>query len=992
MRLNQLIRKMPQCVLMFLLGLAFATTVFADEMNASIRATNIERELFRELDPRSTVSHPDSIPLRDTALTIGTLPNGMRYYVRVSTSPAKRARLWLAVNAGSIQEDDDQRGFAHFLEHMAFNGTTHFPKNTLIDFIEHAGMQFGGDLNAYTNFDETVYQLTVPTDDRKILAQGLQVVQDWASGGIAIDSTEVVGERGVVLGEWRARNPDTASLRFRDQEIERLVGRDSRYSTRFPIGLPALLKSAQPEPIRRFYHDWYRPDLMAIIAVGDFDKSEMEREIKARFGRIPVATHPRPFVRPPVPTSAEATVYVVKDKVGSRIDVTWPAPVRPAAPMAAMRQQVLETLLFENVRLAFTRLSRQARRPFARAGIGRSGGLVRPIVDTYGVRVATSADSLLQGLATALTEVERIAQHAVSGEVLTQQKDALLRRLRHAADASASVPSKQLAAQYVDHYLRGTENLLSAQQEFELAQQILPSITPEAVAEFARFWRTGSPPTVTVLLPMYAAVQTPTRSDVLAVFDTVAKIPIALEASTDKHNKSVATLLTTIPSPGRVVKEQRYAKSKVTVWTLSNGARVIYKHTAANPDELLVQAYSLGGFSRLPDSLFLTSGRYVAPLMTYAGGVGELDLDALKRQLSTIALQSFRVTINTFNESIVLGGSPKELETMFQLMYLQFTEPKVDSTALAEWKRYGGGTLSMSANDQLAASTSGGEGEQRFTRPSSRVVSLIDLNDAMAVYRNRFGDAGDFTFAIAGAASAEQVKPLVERYIGSLPSLDRAEREQPKDYKIPPLAQKLDRRITSENVPPEKASNLIQFDGLLTGTPSEIVREQQKLSTLSWILSRRLRIRLREEMAVTYGVSAPVQFYENPQPHYRLSIQVLTAPEQMDSSVAAIWKIIDDIMTRGVTSEELSSASIVARRSTENAMQRNEWWISRLQQYDRFGMSFDNISDPDGIAMTSRDLQAAAVRYLPKKVYIQETALPTSKNIAEYLKDSKSKP
>ncbi|MBX6333024.1 MAG: insulinase family protein, partial [Gemmatimonadaceae bacterium] len=257
-------------------------------------------------------------PLRDPALRTGVLPNGLHYYIRANAAPARRAELRLAVNAGSVLEDDDQQGFAHFLEHMAFNGTTHFPHTSLIDFVEGSGMSFGADLNARTTPDETVYMLTVPTDDPQVLAQGLTVLHDWASGGITIDSAEVVAERGVVLGEWRMRLPDTASQHIREHYDSLLFG-DSPYRHRAPIGLPRLIATATRAPIARFYHDWYRPDLMAVIVVGDVDAAAMEREIRARFGAIPMPAKPRPRPSPKVPASPAPVVDILRANVSPRI-------------------------------------------------------------------------------------------------------------------------------------------------------------------------------------------------------------------------------------------------------------------------------------------------------------------------------------------------------------------------------------------------------------------------------------------------------------------------------------------------------------------------------------------------------------------------------------------------------------------------------------------------------------------------------------------------
>ncbi len=950
-------------------------------------------------DRQSTLSTLTDSVLHDPALTIGTLPNGLRYYIRVSTTPVKRARLWLAVNAGAIQEDEDQRGFAHFLEHMAFNGTTHFPKNTLIDFIEQAGMQFGGDLNAYTNFDETVYQLTVPTDDPVILAQGLQVVYDWASGGITIDSSDVVNERGVVLGEWRMRNPDTASARIRDLQFGILFGDSSLYRKRFPIGLPKLLNTALPGPIQRFYRDWYRPDLMAVIAVGDFDPKAMEREIISRFGSISPASNPRPFTRPNTPhATTTPIVNIVEDRVRPMIEATWPAAELPQEPVASIRQQVLDVLVLEHVQRTLTKLSKEERRVFAQAGIRRSSGAIRPIGEQYTLAVIAMPDSLERAFVAALGELERVAQHGIPSEVLEREKANLLRRVQHAADDEHAIPSQELVKTYVQHFLTGSRApLLSATQELAIIQEIYSSITPDATKKAAQFWRTSTPPTVNVTIPLYSHVQPPTRERMIALLDSVAHAPIPNAASKVQETRQISTIPGILTSndakkvgAGAIVNEQIYPTSDITVWTLSNGIRVLFKPTHVKSDELMLYAGSLGGTSRLPDNLFYTPGRFVGSLMTSSGGLGDLNRDELERNLNTTALQELRVAINAFNEEIAVTGSPKELETLFQLLHLQFTAPKIDSMTLAEWKRTGASSLTMSPNDKLAVMLA--NGEPRLTPPSQNTVNMLYLMDtaqAMAVYRDRFGDPSDFTFTITGAASAQQIKPLVEQYLATLPTLHRTEREQPRDLKIKPPRTRQDVRMESVNVPPEKAQNRLIFDGLLSVTPADALRQRRVLNTLSYILSGRLRNRLREEMAVTYGVGASAQFYQNPQPHYRFDISILTAPDRIDESVKNIWQIIDTIRTLGVTPEELTKAATIARRARENAMQDNHWWSAQMLRYDQAGISLDDIITADAVPVTLEDVKAAAQTYLTKDIYFQQTILPTKDNITKYEKELK---
>ncbi|HEU4584132.1 MAG TPA: pitrilysin family protein, partial [Gemmatimonadaceae bacterium] len=309
--------------------------------------------------------------LRDPALRTGTLANGLRYYVRANASPRGRAELRLVVNAGSILEDDDQRGMAHFLEHMAFNGTRHFPHQSLIDFVEASGMRFGADLNAYTSYDETVYKLTVPTDDARFLERGLTVLEDWASGGIVLDSAEVVAERGVVLGEWRSRLPDTASQTIQRHQLEVFFGSGSRYLDRLPIGLPELLDSATRAPIARFYNDWYRLDLMAVVVVGDIDPAAVEREVRERFGKIARAKKPRARREARVDAAADGVVDVERAQLTPSVQVLWPVPEPARGARARVERQLVEELLLQSLQQRFLHMRELDSRPFVAANVQR---------------------------------------------------------------------------------------------------------------------------------------------------------------------------------------------------------------------------------------------------------------------------------------------------------------------------------------------------------------------------------------------------------------------------------------------------------------------------------------------------------------------------------------------------------------------------------------------------------------------------------------------
>ena len=909
-----------------------------------------------------------AITVHDSALRMGTLPNGLRYYVRHNASPAGRAELRLVVNAGSMQEDDDQRGMAHFLEHMAFNGTTHFPAQSLIDFVEESGMRFGADLNAYTSFDETVYMLTVPTDETRFLEQGLTVLEDWASGGILIDSAEVVAERGVVLGEWRSGLPDTTSQKIQRHQREMLFGKGSRYLERIPIGLPAGLAAATREPIARFYRDWYRPELMAVVVVGDIDPGAIEAEIRRRFGAIPETESPRARPAPRMPASDETLVDVHRGPVTPSVQVLWPTPPLPAEPRALLERQLVEQLLLRRLEERLFRMRELESCPFVLVNLQR-GAIARPL-EVLGFQIIAWPDSLERGLATVLAEIERLAQHGIPAPVLEREKSALLAQLEHRAAAAAARSSKSISEEYARHYLTGEGALMRPSQELALARDLLPTLTPARVAGAARFWREAAGRKVLVQLPEFTHMRPPTRGSVLAIFDSVATLTLSpLDAGTVAEGP----LLATPPAPGRTVGETHHAASGITEWTLSNGARVLFKPSGNDPDDLLLRAWSPGGFSRVPDSLFFGSGRMVARMMTETSRLGSHERDIRVPRLATSGVRELEVDIGFGDESISLRGSPRRLESLFQTLHRQFTEPGLDSAALAAWKNYAkyqGRPFSIF--DQLAQTFA--RGNPRLMPVSTQLADLARLDEAMAVYRDRFGNAGDFTFTIVGAATAAQVKPLVERYLASLPAT--AERETAKDVEVRPFLMRVVETTRPYDVP--KASTLLVFDGLISADPAVYLSERDLLATLTGVLTRRLRERLREELGATYGVAVMDRSYPLPKEHYQVLISFDAAPDRMRSLKRELSAILDAVRDSGATDVELARAETAQRRHLETLLQDNEYWMERIGLFARLGISFDRIVDPyEAGAVTPAELAEAARRFLPDDVYIQITAMPS---------------
>ncbi len=909
--------------------------------------------------------------LQDPALSVGALPNGLRYYLRVNRTPAHRVELRLAVNAGSVQEDTDQRGFAHFLEHMAFEGTRHFPHQSLVDFIETNGMRFGADLNAQTTYDETVYLLTLPTDDPATLDQGLTVLQDWASGGITIDSAAVVGQRGIVMGEWRTRLPDTAAQTVQAHYDTLLFGH-SRYLTRKPIGDTALIGAAEYGPIKRFYHDWYRPDLMAVVVVGDFDKAHVESEIRRRFGAIPRPSHPRPRVTPSPPSSRDGAVDVYRGKVNPVVEVLWPRSPQPVGPVAAERQYLVSELLFQALEQRLLRLRDRPSRPFITAAVER-GRLVRPL-KLAGVELIAWPDSLERGLAVVLGAIEGVAQHGLPVATLARRKATLLRRLEHEAAAEAARPSRSYADAYVEHYLTGDGRLLSAAQELALARGILPEITPGVLARAARFWRDRAGERLLMALPEFSHVRPPMREDLLAILDSVGRSAQYVEV---EGIAAEAPLLEGALAPGRIVEERRDSVVGITEWTLSNGARVLFKPTQNDPDAFLMRAWGAGGFSLVPDTLFFGPGRMVAKIMTDAAGLGAERHDALAERLAATGTGPLKVNITYADQSIDLSGSPRDLETLFQLLYLQFTAPNLDSAALDSWQslaKFFGTPFSINdLFDQVFA-----RGDPRLLPVSTSMAPLATVQSAMAVYRNRFGNAAGFTFTLVGATSPEEVRPLVERYLASLPGTGG--REQPRRPNVAPFLFKIDQ--SQRSIPLPRAEALFVFDGPFPTAPDRFLLAQRMLGLLTTVLRERLRIRLREELSATYSPQVVAYTYALPDEHYRLLVWCDAAPRRMHELNLEVEAILDSLRSQGASAEELARAVAIQRRQLETRLQDDTFWVRAIGLYDRLGIPLDKISDPFGHRdVTPAEFQVAAQHYLPSDVYIHLTAMPTDSTL-----------
>ena len=607
----------------------------------------------------------DKIPV-DPEVRTGKLDNGLTYYIRKNGKPENKIEFRLVVNAGSILENEDQLGLAHFVEHMAFNGSKNFEKNELVNYLQSIGVEFGADLNAYTSFDETVYMLPIPTEDPEVVKKGLQVLDDWAHQ-ISFTEEEIDKERGVIMEEWRLGRG--ASQRMRDQWFP-VMFKDSRYAERLPIGKRQVIENADYETIRQFYWDWYRPDLMAIIAIGDLDPDEMEGMIKGQFGKIEKRTDARERKLFNVPDHDEVYVAVAKDKETpfTQIQLINKLEREEATTLFDFRKYFVYQLYNGMLRQRLNELRQSADPPFIYGGSGY-GSMVRT-KSNYSSFAMVGENGIEKGLQALVVENQRIKKFGFTQGELDRYKMELLNSYETAFKEKDKSESRIYASEYTRSFLTN-EPIPGRTFEYEFAQKMLPTIKLEEVNALAGKWIKDSNKVVVITGPEKEGVIFPDEAEVLKILESASNQEIT--AYEDKV--SGMALMENKPTEGSIADKKVMDKLDVTELTLSNGARVILKPTDFKNDEILMSAYSLGGHSIYPDEDYY-SASYAGQIIVQSGvkSFSPTDLQKLFAG-KTVQVSPY---IGELTEGFSGNAAPEDLETMFQLIHLYFTDPKKD--------------------------------------------------------------------------------------------------------------------------------------------------------------------------------------------------------------------------------------------------------------------------------------------------------------------------
>ena len=715
------------------------------------------------------------IPI-DPNVRIGKLDNGLTYYIRHNELPEKRADFYIAQKVGSILEEENQRGLAHFLEHMCFNGTTNFPGKGIINWLETIGVRFGENLNAYTSIDETVYNINnVPVTRDGIVDSCLLILHDWAND-LTLDPKEIDNERGVIHEEWRTGQG--AMMRMYEQALPKAF-EGSKYGHRLPIGTIEVIDNFPYQALRDYYEKWYRPDQQGIVVVGDIDVDKVEAKIKEIFSPIEMPANAAERVYEQVPDNKEPIITIAKDKEQPTTMIyIWHK--HPATPNEAKGQlsylvqnymlSMIESML--NARLE--ELRQGANPPFINAGSGNNDFLLAKTVEAFAGIAISKDDGIPTALATLIREIERARKFGFTASEYARAKADYLRGLESAYNERDKMKNNQYVQEYVRHFI-DNEPIPGIETEYALMNQLAPNIPVEAINSILPQLIKDENIVINIFGPDKEGMVYPTEAEILDILNKTKAEEIT--AYVDKVSDE--PLMKETPKAGKIVKTEEGPFGS-TALTLSNGVRVVVKNTDFKADEIRMRAFSPGGTSVFgtKEALQIKMLNAVAGL----GGLGNFSNVDLEKVLAG-KKASINASVSDLSEGLNGSCSPKDLETMLQLVYLSFTAPRMDNDAFESFKQRTKAALANQEADPSMALTDTLQREMYGNHPmagrvKADMIDQTDYNRIMEMYKDRFKEAGDFTFLFVGNINLEEAKPLIETYLGGLPTINRKENYQ----------------------------------------------------------------------------------------------------------------------------------------------------------------------------------------------------------------------
>jgi zinc protease len=899
----------------------------------------------------------------DSSIVKGQLPNGLTYYIRKNLKPENRAELRLVVDAGSILEVEEQQGLAHFCEHMAFNGTKNFEKQELVNYLQSIGMRFGPDINAYTSFDETVYMLQIPTDSAEIIEKGFQILEDWAHL-ISFEDQEIDKERGVVVEEWRLRRG--AQARIRDKQFPILL-KGSKYAERLPIGKRAILDTFEYRILRKFYTDWYQPRLMAVVAVGDFDVFRIKQLIMDHFSQIPQeknAPH-RKFYEIPKHLDTYYAIATDPEARFSRVGIYYKLPSQSEVIVNDYRHMLTEQLHQRMFNQRLQELTESADPPYIFASSQKTK-FVRT-GDIYMVSAVVKDHAIVRGLETLLTELKRIDRYGFTDSELKRAKAEALRDMEQAYRERDKIRSEALAAEYIRNFLE-KEPIPGIEFEWKIYQKYVPTITLGEVNTTTQLMVSDKNRVVMLSAPEKDEVNIPEEKELKVALENAEKIQV--DPYVDQFVEG--DLIEKLPDSGKITEKNFIEEIGITQWKLGNGIQMFIKPTDFKNDEVIFTSFSPGGYSLVPDSNLIPAK--TATLILSESGIGNFDKVSLQKLLSDKVV-SVSPYINELHEGLSGKASPQDLEILFQLIYLYFTKPRVDTTSYFAVKAklegiYQNREVSPEAAYQDTVNVTLTQYHPRYLPWTKASFSEMDLLKSLKIYQDRFRDASDFIFIFIGNIKLEDMTPLAEKYLAALPTSNRVENWKDVTYRYP---KGIIEKSLNRGIEPKSKTSII-----FSGTFRYNLTNRLLANAMLEILQIKLRERIREELGGTYSVGVSGSFTRLPQERFRIKISFGSDPARSDSLKSEIFSQIDSLRIYPVDSNYLDKVKTIIKRGHETNLKENDYWLNAMemrlmvQEDPRSILEIDDIIDKISI----NDIQNAAKWYLNTQNYVRVVLYP----------------
>ncbi len=892
-------------------------------------------------------------------LVQGVLDNGLKYYILKNSKPEKRAELRLAVNAGSVLEDDDQQGLAHFVEHMGFNGTKNFPKQELINYLESIGMKFGPEINAYTSFDETVYMLTIPTENSEVFKKGFTVLSDWAFN-MSFDPEEIDKERGVIIEEWRLGRG--AFGRMQDKLLPVLF-KDSKYAERLPIGNKENLENFKHESLIRFYKEWYRPDLMSVIAVGDFDIDSVKQLIISNFSGFNTAsTRKREDFK--IPEFSETLVSTASDKESpvTVIQIVKKRPYLPQLDEEAFRNILINKIISNAVTERLVELSKMPDPAISYPNTGSSNfSRGKLFIITQAL---TSEGGIEKGIDLLIKEQKRVKLYGLTDSEIERQKIKILSGLENKLNEKNRTESSELVSEITNRVLNN-EPFLGIENSFILTKKIMDLITSEEINNSAKVIFDDSDRVILTMgiekenlkLPSEESI----KNTVLAIDESIIEPYVEIVPA--------ASLIEEKINSGKIVEEKSITDLNIFEFKLSNGAKVIVTPTNFRNDEIIFNCFAKGGISVAPDDSYLASlliNSYIEK-----SGIGKFNSTELSKMLAgkNVELSPW---FDEFKQGMNGRSDKKNLETLFQLIHLSFTEFRIDSSAynsfiqstafmLENMSKYPAQTFSDTLNSALA------NGHFRSKPITSERLSEISLDKFKAFYSSSFSEADDFTFLFTGSIDLNELKPLLEKYIASLPGTQKILKEKDNNISTPKQVVK---KEVIKGVDPQ-GQVVIVFNGDLEWSSKELYY----LQSLTDYLNIRLLEFIREEKSGTYGIYSDYSQERFPKGNYKLTVAFGCDPARADELTDLIFNQLDSLKNNLPAESYLQKIKEQQIKSREIQLQQNYSYQGVLFFLYDHKLPLEEIKSYNNWIneLKAEDIQNAAKKYLNENRYVLVT-------------------